>query len=164
MQIILKASRKGRKVFKMASNIPLFKKGKISDLNNYRPISIIPVVAKLFERIVYNQLIKYLDGNKLISHYQSGFRSLHSTATALLDATDDWTLNIDQGKVNAVVFLHLKKAFDTVNHKILLDKLWHYGVIDLAYQWFTSYLNFRQQKVYVNGAVSTSCSLKCGIP
>ena len=77
--------------------------------NNYRPISIVPIVAKVFERIIYDQVYGYLTENNLISSQQSGFRSLHSTVTALLEATNNWAFNIDKGSVNAVVFLDLKK-------------------------------------------------------
>ena len=83
--------------------------GERSDLNNYRPISVTPIVAKVFERIIYDQLYGYLTQNDLISSHQSGFRSLHSMVTALLHATDNWAFNIDRGNVNAVVFLDLKK-------------------------------------------------------
>ena len=83
--------------------------GERSDLNNYRPISVTPIVAKVFERIIYDQLYGYLTQNDLISSHQSGFRSLHSVVTALLHATDNWAFNIDRGNVNAVVFLDLKK-------------------------------------------------------
>ena len=88
--------------WKSTKVIPLFKQGECSDLNNYRPISIIPVVAKVFERIVYNQFYEYLPETSIISGNQSGFRSLHSSATALLKATalaDNWTFNIDKGNV-----------------------------------------------------------------
>ena len=91
--------------------------GKRSDPTNYRPISVIPVVAKVFERIIYDQLYHYLIKNNFLSCHQSGFRSLHSTLTALTEATDSWAMDIDRGLVNAVVFLDLKKAFDTVVHK-----------------------------------------------
>ena len=88
---------------------PLFKQGERDDLNNYRPISVIPVIAKVLERIVYNQLYAYLTKHNVICKCQSGFRSIHSTVTALLGATDTWAYNIDRGKINAVVFLDLKK-------------------------------------------------------
>ena len=97
----------------------LFKQGESVDLNNYRPISIIPVVAKVFERIVYNQFYIYLTEHNFISSKQSGFQSLHSDATALLEAVDSRTFYTDKSNVNGVVFLDLKKAFDTVDHSIL---------------------------------------------
>ena len=84
---------------------PLFKLGDRNDVNNYRPISVISVVAKVFERIVYDQLYAYLEEHSFICKYRSGFRATHSTVPALLEATDTWAYNIDRGKTNAVVFL-----------------------------------------------------------
>ena len=96
--------------WKLAKVTPIFKQGDRSDMNNYRPISVISAVAKVFERIVYNQLSSYLSEKNILSQCQSGFRSFHSTVTALLEATDNWAFNIDRGYINAVVFLDLKKS------------------------------------------------------
>ena len=150
--------------WKLAKVTPIFKQGDRSDMNNYRPISVISAIAKVFERIIYNQLSSYLSENNILSQYQSGFRSFHSTMTALLEATDNWAFNIDRGYVNAVVFLDLKKAFDTVDHPILLSKLYLYGVIGNAYELLSSYLDNRTQRCAVNGVISNTCTLTCGIP
>ena len=109
--------------WKMARVTPVFKKVEKSDLNNYRPISVIPVVSKVYEKNVYDQLYQYLNDNQLLSSCQSGFRSLHSTLTALLEATNSWSVNIDNGFLNGVVFIDLKNAFDTIDHEIILRKL-----------------------------------------
>ena len=90
-------------------------------MNNYHPISIISAVAKVFERMIYDQIYAYSSEHDILSKSQSGFHSIHSTATALLEATDSWAFDIDCGNVNAVVFLDLIKAFDTVDHTISHD-------------------------------------------
>ena len=129
--------------WKCARVTPLFKQGESFDLNHYPPISVISVVAKVFERIVYDQLYNFSSTEEIISKQQSGFRSLHSTVTALLEATDSWAFNIDRGYVNAVVFLDLKTAFDTVDHEILLTKMNRCGIQGKTLDWFKSYLTDR---------------------
>ena len=112
----------------MARVTPVFKKGEKSDLNNYRPISVIPVVSKVFEKIVYDQLYQYLNDNQLLSSCQSGFRSLHSTLTALLEATNSWSVNIDNGFQNGVVFILTLKKLSTQ----LITKLFYVNCLTLV--------------------------------
>ena len=133
---------------------PVFKKGVKSDPKNYRPISVIPVVSKVFEKIVYDELYQYLNDNKLLSSCQSGVRSFHSTLTALLEATNSWSVNIDNGFLNGAVFIDLKKAFDTIDHEIILRKLSYFGADQATIKWFQSYLSDRTQRCNVNGSLS----------
>ena len=102
---------------------PIFKNGSKPDLNNYRPIYIVPAVAKIFEKIVYDQLYHYLNENGLLNNCQSGFLSLHScTLATLLQTNDNWCVNIDRGLLNDAIFTGLKKASDTINHEIIVKK------------------------------------------
>ena len=149
---------------KLARVIPVFKNGSPSDVNNYKPISIIPVIAKVFEKIIYDQLYNYLSVNNLLSNCQSGFRALHSTVTSLLNITDNWRFNIDKGQINGVVFVDLKKAFDTVDHSVLISKFERYGLNELALRLFSSYQENRSQCCFVNGHLSHTLPINCGVP
>ena len=150
--------------WKCAKVTPLFKQGRSSDMNNHCPISVISVVATVFKRIIYVQVYEYQSEHNIISKSQSGFCSIHSMVTALLEATDRKASDFDHGNVNAVVFLDLKKAFDTVDHTILLSKLSAYGIQENAYNWFKSYLQNRTHIRSVSGSLSKTCSLQCGFP
>ena len=150
--------------FGIANVSTLFKTGDHTDKDNYRPILVIHTVTRIFERIIYEQLYTYLIENELINLQQSGFRSLQSTVTALLDRTNEWCYNIDRKMVNGVILLDLKKAFDTVNHSILLKKLEYFGFDCSSIAFFSSYLSNRLQQCNVNGFSSELGSISYGVP
>ena len=135
----------------------VFRKGSKRELGNYRPISVLPLVSKMFEKFLYRQLYDYLQDNSLLNTYQSGFRSMHSTLTALLETTNNWSINIDKGLLNGVLFIDLRKAFDAIDHEIILRKLANYGVDQSALRFFASYLCNRSQKCSVNGVFVIQC-------
>ncbi len=149
---------------KIAKIIPLFKKGNRCDPGNYRPISILSVASNFFERIVYNQMNEYLTKSSLIYMFQSGFRKSHSTDNSLLYLTDFIRRQIDEGKMCGMVLLDLQKAFDTVNHSILLDKLSVMGFSSKVITWFNSYLSERVQRVEIDGVLSEETLVKNGVP
>ena len=149
---------------KIGKVTPVHKGGDKDDLNNYRPITVLPTIACVFEKIIYQQLYKYMTDNNLLGEKQYGFRSLHSTAIALSKTMNHWLINIDKGNKNSVVFLDIKKAFDTVNHRILLDKLECYGIKDQELKFFESYLSNRMQCCNVNGQTSFFRAITCGVP
>ena len=142
----------------------IFTSGEKEDLNNYRPISVIPTLAHLFERLIYNQIYDYLTNNNLLNSKQYGFMSLHSTALALSESTNHLLLDMGNGKMNTVIFLDIKKAFDTVNHDILLQKMKAYGISGPELEFFNSYLKNRVQYCGINGSTSGFKSISCGVP
>ena len=148
---------------KIGKVTPVHKGGDKDDLNNYHPITVLPTIACVFEKIIYQQLYKYMTDKNLLGEKQYGFRSLHSTATALSKTMKHWLINIDKGNKNSVVFLDIKKAFDTVNHRIPLDKLECYGIKDQELNFFESYLSNRMQCCNVNGQTSSFRVITCGV-
>ena len=150
--------------WKKARVVPIFKSGDISSLNNYRPISILPIVSKIIERAVHQQLSEFLDQNQLLHPNQSGFRPKHSTATALAKLVNQWSLNIDNKDISGVAFIDLRKAFDTVDHELLLHKLACIGCSNRTIYSFKSYLGDRQQVTQFKGAKSHPSTIKLGVP
>ncbi len=150
--------------WKIARVTPIFKDGDRADKSNYRPISILPVISRLFEKIVFNQLYQYLNGSGFLCQNQSGFREFYSTVTCLLKNSDDWYSGLDTGHQVGLVFIDLKKAFDTVDHKLLCKKLKHYGVSDRELSWFESYLTDRKQYCRVGSVDSSIGKIEIGVP
>ena len=133
-------------------------------LNNYRPISLLPVLSKVFEKVVYNQLYDYFTLHNLLYNSQHGFKRLHSTETATLEFIDRIYKVLDSGELPITVFLDLSKAFDTLDHGILLQKLKHYGVTGISLKWFESYLMNRSQYVQLDSGYSNPLHITTGVP
>lgn len=141
------------------------KKSVPETLNDFRPISILPVFSKILERIIYDQLKQHVQTNALLPHTQSGFRPGHSTVTALLDINDEYLAAIDKSMVTTAVMLDLTKAFDCLNHEMLLAKLHFLGLASNTIAWFRSYLSHRMQKVKVHSLqMSDSLVVSSGVP
>ena len=132
--------------WKLAKVAPILKEGDKTEKSNYRPISVLPIISRLFERLVANQLYQHMnDNDDYFSSEQSGFLRLHSTVRCLLKNTDDRYTGLDLGQLVGLVFIDLKKAFDTVDHDILCRKLEYYGIQQQQLACFKSYPSNRKQ-------------------
>ena len=149
---------------KIAKVIPLYKTKDPALFSNYRPISLLPFFSKILERLMYNRLYNFLTEHNILSMNQFGFRKNYSTFLALMDLVDSISKNIDEGNYSIGIFLDLSKAFDTINHTILLDKLCRYGIRGVTLNWFKYYLNDRKQFVSYNNTTSASMKVTCGVP
>ena len=149
---------------KSARVVPVYKSGPKSNVNNYRPISILPIFSKIFEKIVHFQLYNYLEKLKILSPNQYGFRKKMSTSDAMTNMLQFIYDNLDRGHEVISLFLDFSKAFDCVNHQILLRKLHVYGIRGIALDWFRSYLSNRIQYTTVNGEASNSQPINYGVP
>ena len=150
--------------FKLACVIPIFKKGSQINLNNYRPISLLSLFNRILEKLLLKRLLNFITKHNLLYDKQMGFRSNHSTLMAILLITDKIQKSIDSGYYASGIFLDLSKAFDTVNHEILLQKLDVYGVRGIANDWFKSYLSNRKQYVAIGDTKSEALKVRCGVP
>ena len=146
---------------------PLLKKNGLDPLvlNNYRPISELSNIGKAIEIVAHEQISDHLTQNDLFDDFQSGFRPLHSTETALIKVLNDIRINTDSGKISVLVLLDLSAAFDTVDHDILIDRLKTWvGLSDTALNWFRSYLENRNYYVSIGNFVSNNIKMSCGVP
>ena len=146
---------------------PLLKKPSLdqNNLKNYRPISTLSFISKIFEKVVLSQLFPFLHENKLLSPNQSAYRSGHSTETALVKVLNDILLSLDQGNTSILTLLDLSSAFDTIDHTILINTLENeFNITGKVLSWFKSYLSLRHQTVMINNTSSSSKTLKYGVP
>ena len=151
-------------LLKYASVCPIYKKNERTECANYRPISLLSNLSKIFERAMYNRIELFLSRFDTIYRLQFGFRKKHSTEHALLSIIEEIRKHLNNGIFSCGVFVDLEKAFDTVNHEILLSKLEHYGIRENALMWIQSYLSNRKQRVKINGVNSRDEIISCGVP
>ena len=162
---IINLSIKGKqfpKNWKNAKIIPLHKKDEKTNPKNYRPVALLPIFSKVLEKVVFLQIVEYLEKNDLFHPAHNGFRSSHNTCTALLKMYDTWVNAFENNEISAVVLLDMSAAFDVVSKDILLNKLKIYGFNDSSREWITSYLSNRYQQVYIDGYLSEPLALQAG--
>ena len=149
---------------KIAKIIPIFKGGNPEEVGNYRPVSLLPICSKIFEKLIARRLLEFLEKNNFFYKNQYGFRKNCSTQIAISELVNSIQNEMDRGYVCLAVFLDLKKAFDTVNHKVLLKKLEHVGIRGVAHRLFENYLSDRKQFVKLGNTCSNLEIVKCGVP
>ena len=149
---------------KVSKIIPLYKSGDKTLFNNYRPISLLPLFSKVLERLMYDRLYSFLVKYSILYSFQFGFRKAHSTYMALTCMLDKLHNALERGEYAIGIFIDFRKAFDTVDHGILLYKLYHYGVRGAAYDWFCDYLKNRTQLVSYHNTQSNYADISCGVP
>lgn len=147
-QVIIQ--KKFPSLWKQALVKPVAKNNNPTDLSDFRPISLLSVLSKILERHIHIQITEFLNNNKLESNIQSGFRKNHSTSTALTHLVDDFLRNIDEGRCICLVMIDFSKAFDTLDHSMLLAKLHYLGFSEFAIDLMRSYLNGRKQAVVID--------------
>ena len=151
-------------ILEIAKVLPNYKSGDKKLFSNYRPISVLPAFSKILEKIACDSLRQFCNEGSIISDSQFGFTKGKSTEDALLLFVGEVTKALDDNQFTIGCFLDLSKAFDTVDHKILLAKLNHYGVRNVNYKWFLTYLQFRKQYVSYNSHSSSLSPIQCGVP
>ena len=149
---------------KIAKVIPIYKAGGRDLPENYRPISLLPCINKLLERSIEKRLRLFFDDNNTLFDFQFGFRKGHNTSHTLLETINCVCTHLDNGENVLGLYLDLKKAFDTVDHNILLGKLYNYGIRGKAFEVMRSYLTNRKQFMYVNSTFSTCSNVNTGVP
>ena len=149
---------------KIAKVIPIYKAKNKELFTNYRPISLLPVISKILERVVHCRLYSFLTRYNILYDSQYGFRNKHSTINAITEFTNDIMSSFDMKHTSLAVYLDLSKAFDTIDHSILLKKMEHYGIRGITLEWFKSYLNQRVQYVTYKSTNSKSLNIPCGVP
>ena len=149
---------------KIAKVIPIYKKENAEIFSNYRPVSVLPCFSKILERLVFNRCMDYIDKKNLLNEKQFGFRPNHSTYMAIIEVVDKIANAVERNETTVGIFLDLSKAFDTINHDILLYKLEHYGFGGVALDWFKSYLSNRKQFVRYQMHDSNHKIINCGVP
>ena len=155
--IFLLNSTPFQEVAKLLKVKPVFKKDSKTDPQNYHPISHLPLLSKIIERIVHDQTEEFLSKNKLLYRFQSGFRKNYSTSTCLGNLTDKITTRFEKDLFAGKILIDLKKAFDTIDHQILLKKMKNLGFSKNTITWFKSYLCERKFKISINTSYSSPC-------
>ena len=151
-------------ILKIGKILPIQKKNCKTDVNNYRPISLLSDISKIIEKIVHDQLYMYLENNNIFYKYQFGFRANHSTNHTLTEITEQIRNACDKGLFTCGVYLDLQKAFDTVNQNILLAKLKHYGIKGTSFDWFKSFICDRVQYTSIDLKESSTKIVSHGVP
>ena len=151
-------------IWKHSKVIPLLKKDDPLNPKNYRPVALLPILSKILEKSVFLQLVEYLDNFKLLSPNHHGSRHSHNTATALIQMYDQWTEEVEEGKLVGIMMIDLSAAFDMVDHKLLLQKLALFGLEEEVLKWIKSYLADRKQSVSIDGCLSPPLDVEHGVP
>ena len=149
---------------KKAKVLPIYKSGDHSEVNNYRPISVLNSLSKIYEKIIYRRISEFIVTHNILSTRQFGFRKEHSTSLALVSFMDKLTELIDKGLLVASLFIDLSKAFDTIDHSVLISKLEDYGIRGFPLDLIRDYLNNRFQYVLFKDQASSSERISCGVP